>query len=350
MSEFTPQPLYDFCQIPEVGGDDWEYTFAAAQVRALETELLGRNTFVDMINSANYGSAADCLAGSDYAFVPSASDFVDVEKGLLDKRSEVRKLFLQLIGDKDLQELYLAPIDYSNLRLALRRLVTEQSIGTDYCDEGFVPADKFEEVLEQENYIEFPMFLQEAVEKAVLRYYENKDIRQIDYGIDLAADEFATGKSEELGLTFCIELARMLSDLNDIRTLLRLKFRESDDRQAFSGCGYLDKTKLYHALDSGYDALPGLFANTPYFEIVETATAYLTKNNSFLKLEQMCTSHLLNYLKSTNRITAGPQPVIAYLMRKEIEIRTVRMVLVGKKNGLDSKMLLDGLYHIDSER
>lgn len=37
--------------------------------------------------------------------------------------------------------------------------------------------------------------------------------------------------------------------------------------------------------------------------------------------------------------------MIAYLLMKEAEIRTVRMMLVGKKNGLSSKLVLDRLGH-----
>ena len=51
----------------------------------------------------------------------------------------------------------------------------------------------------------------------------------------------------------------------------------------------------------------------------------------------------MGFLKMTAFITSGPQPVIAYLMMKENEIRTVRMVLTGKKNALEAKLILDRL-------
>ncbi len=49
------------------------------------------------------------------------------------------------------------------------------------------------------------------------------------------------------------------------------------------------------------------------------------------------------FLRTTSSLASGPQPVIAYLMMKEAEIRTVRMVLTGKKNNLDAKLLLERL-------
>ena len=71
--------------------------------------------------------------------------------------------------------------------------------------------------------------------------------------------------------------------------------------------------------------------------------AYMTSNNSFLKLEQHCEGHLTGFLKTTSQITAGPQPVIAYLLLKENEIRTVRLILTSKNNALDTKLILDRL-------
>jgi V/A-type H+-transporting ATPase subunit C len=51
----------------------------------------------------------------------------------------------------------------------------------------------------------------------------------------------------------------------------------------------------------------------------------------------------MGFLRSTQSLAAGPQPVIAYLLMKENEIRTVRMLLTCKKNELDAKLILDRL-------
>jgi V/A-type H+-transporting ATPase subunit C len=60
-----------------------------------------------------------------------------------------------------------------------------------------------------------------------------------------------------------------------------------------------------------------------------------------LKVEQQCEEHLIGFLKTTIQVTAGPQPIIAYLLMKENEIRTVKLILTAKKNNLDTKLLLD---------
>jgi V/A-type H+-transporting ATPase subunit C len=55
---------------------------------------------------------------------------------------------------------------------------------------------------------------------------------------------------------------------------------------------------------------------------------------------------MIEFLKTTNSISSGPQPIIAYILLKEIEIRTLRMVLTCKNNDMDSKTILDRLSTI----
>ena len=62
-----------------------------------------------------------------------------------------------------------------------------------------------------------------------------------------------------------------------------------------------------------------------------------------MRLERLCEEHLLGFLRTTRSLAAGPQPVIAYFLMKENEIRTVRMVLTCKNNGLDVRLILDRL-------
>ena len=64
-----------------------------------------------------------------------------------------------------------------------------------------------------------------------------------------------------------------------------------------------------------------------------------SKINFFLVIKE----YLNGYLHTTNQITAGPQPVIAYLLLKENEIRTLRLILTAKKNNLNTKLILDRL-------
>lgn len=342
MSEVNEQATIDFYCYPALGSEDWSYAFAAARVRVLESMMLTRGVLVDIASAATFEDALELLNGSDYA-MSGGTNFSEVEKMLLMRRSEVRNLFAELIEDDALIELLRAREDFANMRLAVRRVVTERPIGGDYSDEGSVAAEEFEEIFEQENYGRFPQYLQDAVEEAVLGYYESKDIRKIDYGIDRVQAQYKLKKAKELGSVFLESFFRIQNDLTNIRTMLRLKLADRDEKSLFLLPGFVGHDRLVHALDIGYEALAPLFFSTPYHDIIEGGVSYLTSENSFLVLEKLCEEYVVGFLRSALLISSGVQPVIAYFLLKEIEIRTVRMLLSGKNNALDAKMLRDRL-------
>jgi len=336
-------PAIDFHRYPPVGSDDWRYGYATARVRCLEATLLSRAALLDMANAPSFAAAQELLAGSDYALAAPVNVFTPIEELLLQRRREVRELFISLMLDEPLVELLWARHDFANMRLAIRRVVTDRPIGTGYSDFGSVPAEQFEEAFRAENYGGFPLYLQEAIEQAVLAYYENRDIRAIDYAIDNYEARYRIRTARELGSVFLLSFFRVRIDLTNIRTLLRLKAADRDERNLFLPGGFIENERLVHGLDLGYEGLPPLFYATPYYEVVEGGVAYFTAEQSFLRLERLCEEYFYGFLRTTRSITAGPQPIIAYLMFKEAEIRMVRMVLTAKMNGMDTRMILDRL-------
>jgi V/A-type H+-transporting ATPase subunit C len=245
--------------------------------------------------------------------------------------------------DKSIVELFRTRDDFANLRLALRRTLTERPLGTDYSNEGNVSPEIFEQVFEEENYELFPDYMQQAVEQAVLAYYQNKDIRQIDYAIDRFQAEYNLKKARRLRSIFLLGLFKIQIDLTNIRTMLRLKFTESEQRNLFIKGGFIELERLTKALETDYAALGSLFFVLPYHRVVESGANYLMSDKSFLTAERQCEEFLNGFLKTTIQITAGPQPIIAFLLMKENEIRTVRLILTAKKNSLDTKLILDRL-------
>ena len=342
MTAVAEQTILDFYTYPPIGGDDWRYAFETARVRALEMQMLGKTTLLDMANAEDFEQAIGLLGSGEYV-LPQGADIAQIEDILRLRRSAIRKLFADLMLDKPVTELFKTRDDFANLRLALRRTLTERPLGTDYSDDGNVPPEQFAEVFEEENYSLFPDYMQQAAEQAILAYYQNKDIRQIDYAIDRAQAEYNLKQARRLESVFLLGFFRIQIDLTNIRTMLRLKFTESDQRNVFLRGGYIEMERLGNAMDTDYETMGSVFFVTPYHRVVETAANYFSSDKSFLKAEQQCEEHLRGFLKTTVQITAGPQPIIAYLLMKENEIRTVRLILTAKKNSLDTKLILDRL-------
>ncbi len=341
MTITSQQTFLDFYTYPSVGTDDWRYVIETAHIRVLETQMLGRTTLLDMANSESIEQAVELLASTEYAVAQGGRDFAEVEDVLRLRRKAVRELFAELMIDKPVVELFRTRDDFANLRLALRRALTERPVGADYSDEGNVAAELFKAVFEEENYGLFPDYMAESAEQAVLAYYKDKDIRRVDYVIDRFQAEYNLKEARRLKSIFLLGLFRIQIDLTNIRTLLRIKFTESEQRGVFLEGGFIGLERLKGGLSVGYEALGSLFFVTPHHRVVETGANYLVSDKSFLALERQCEEYLTGFLKTTIQITVGPQPIIAYLLAKENEIRAVRLILTAKKNSLDRKLILD---------
>ncbi|MCK4751964.1 MAG: V-type ATPase subunit [Planctomycetes bacterium] len=347
MAELIKKDVIDFYTYPPVGSDDWRYAFETAVIRAIETQMLGKATFLDMSNAENFEAAVDSLGASEYASLQGKS-FSELEEILHIRRSDVREQFFDLMIDKEIAELFKSRNDFANLRLVLRRSLTGKALGNDYSKEGNVTVEKLVKVFEAEaeadsDTSELPDYMREASDEAVLAYYQKKDIRQIDYAIDKSQAEYNLRRAKQLRSVFLSGLFRIQIDLTNIRTMLRLKYTESEKRNAFLDGGYIGFERLREGLDSDYETMGQLFFVTPHHRIVDTGANYLVSDKSFLRLEQQCEEYLMGFLKTAIQITAGPQPIVAYLLMKENEIRTVRLILTAKKNGLDTKLILDRL-------
>jgi V/A-type H+-transporting ATPase subunit C len=334
------QPMIDFYRYPPIGGDDWRYAFETAQVRVLELQMLSRATLADMANAASFEQTAELLRPTEYA-LPVGAGIPELEQLLSTRRSALRRQFEDWMHDKAILTLFRARDDFANLRLAIRRTLTKKPIGSDYSKDGNFPPEQFAEVFENENYELLPDYMANATEQAIVAYYQDKDIRRIDYAIDAAEAQYNLHTAEKLGSVFLLGLFRIQTDVTNIRTMLRLKLAESQQREVFLTGGYIETERLLRAGDIGAEAVASPFFVTPYFETVQAGAVYAASEKSFLKIEQQCEQYLDGYLQLTITITAGPQPIIAYLLTKEKEIRMVRLILTAKKNNLNPKLILD---------
>lgn len=335
------ETVFDFLTYPSVGTDDWRYTAQSGQVRVLEMQLLSHAAVHDMANAPDFAAAVASLGGGDYALPQGTPSMSDVEAALREKRRVVRALFAGWMLDEAVVDVFRSRDDFANLRLALRRVLTDRPFGSDYSEDGNVPPDVLAQAFEEENYALLPDYLAEAAEQAILAYYQDKKIPQIDHSLDESEARYRVAKAREIGEVFLLNLFRLQIDLTNIRTVMRLKHLDTEQRHVLLPGGFLDADRLRQAIEAGYESLGQLFFATPYYRVVDAGAGYLSADGSFLKLEQQCEEYLTGYLRSTARITAGPQPIIAFLLLKEQEIRTVRLILTAKKNLLDTKLILD---------
>lgn len=71
------------------------------------------------------------------------------------------------------------------------------------------------------------------------------------------------------------------------------------------------------------------------------------KNTSSLSnFEKYVDDYLMDLIKETNSINYGAEVIFAYLIAKEVEIKNLRLVLVGKVNDLPFEFIKERLREV----
>jgi len=122
----------------------------------------------------------------------------------------------------------------------------------------------------------------------------------------------------------------------DIRIAVRAcKTGKSSDfmKKAMAECDTLDKERLIHAAVSGMDQIMSYLAETKYGDgalaLAESASAF----------ERWCDNQIMETIRPQLYNSFSLGPLVAYVLARENEIKTVRIILTGKRSGLPEEFI-----------
>ena len=104
-------------------------------------------------------------------------------------------------------------------------------------------------------------------------------------------------------------------------------------KKAMAECDTLDKERLIHAAVSGMDQIMGYLAETKYGDgalaLAESASAF----------ERWCDNQIMETIRPQLYNSFSLGPLVAYVLARENEIKTVRIILTGKRSGLPEEFI-----------
>ena len=327
--------------------EDWRYGFAVGTLRVLQTRLLESGRLTDLANSVNVEEMVTRLSGTAYAPGAEATGLLEqIETRLRELRRVAYKLVVSLSQDEALRRFIQGPEDFRNVKILLRRSLIENTPELAMSDLGYIRPELLAEIFEAEKYDTLPEAMAQAIQRAITAYYEDKNPRNIDVALDCGAFVYRRELASELKNDYLLSLCGLLADITNIRSMARLKWLQEDRKllgQVYLPGGSVELARLQTAMANNWEAIPGLFFVTPYAELIEHGLAFLSANDSFLRLEKYCDDYLGEFLRASNQVVAGPEPLVAYIMSIEQEIRSVRLVFSAKQAGMNAENILDRL-------
>ncbi len=327
--------------------EDWRYAFAIGSLRVHQTRLLESSRLNDLANSLSVDEMLSRLVGTAYALSGESGPLSEqIEARLKHLRWAAYDLVIPMCVDESLERFLQGPEDFRNVKILLRGSLVENSPKLELSDLGFISPDQLRQNFEAEKYGFLPPAMAQAIQEAIVDYYDDKNPRNIDLAVDRGAIMYRSTLAGELKNEYLLGLCAMLADLNNIRSLARIKWLEEDTKllsRVFLPGGSVELSRLQTALSGSWETISPLFFATPYAQLVEEGFGALAADDSFLHLERYCDDCLAEYLRATNQVTAGAEPLVGYLLSVEQEIRSIRLIFSAKQAKLSAETIRDRL-------
>ncbi len=337
--------------------DDSAFAFPVARIRVLETKLLDRQRFERMLDAADASEVYRILAETEYAEALAGSEDPNAFERVLG--AEFRRVYEYLgkfVNEKAVLDSLLLRYDFHNLKVASKQhLLGEEPSGDALFEIGTEPVAGLVQgtasVLEGKPYV-MPEMYAEAVREAKAQYDKSLDPQQIDVAIDRRLFEAGTKMARESKSQMLLDLWQAWVDLANFRSSARAAIRERDASflaQVLLPGGTVDQKAFMDIYKPSLDALDDVIAlgnRTRYRNVVSAGLGSFKSTRSFTLFEKLSDNFTLSLLDPSKRISLGLEPVIAYLLAKENEIRNLRIILTGKINRLPAEAIRERLRDV----
>lgn len=323
----------------------YSYGYACGRVNALETKLVDRARLQRMIDAADAAEALRVLAETDYAgALNDVRNPAEFERVLAAELDSVYALLAELSPEEFLVRLFGYRFDFHNLKVLLKARALDQDHSHLLVSRGTLPAEQVKAALSGGD--ELPKPFGPAVAAAEAAYDASGDPQLIDTMLDGALYEVLADEARRRSYQLVHSYMQASIDLTNIRTALRVRRLGKDEtflKQVLLSGGTIEAKRFLALHDQPFELFEDHFSRTPYWRIVTEGVRLLRENAPLAGLEKLTDDYLNDIVKRAKYVPMGPEPLFAYILAKESEIRNIRIILAGKLNGVPAGIIRERL-------
>jgi V/A-type H+/Na+-transporting ATPase subunit C len=316
---------------------DTKYTYALGVIRALEVKLLTEKRFEELLSSSDVEELIASLHDTDYGQFFRNTRGSEAEEALIGYKVSLYNEIEKLIDNSEVMDILRAKYDFHNVKVLLKGKISEEDFADKCSSLGAVQVAKMIEIFKEEKYRELPGYLQQAAQKGIDIYFStDHNTQSLSFTVDAVMAEKMTSYTKNF---FINNYYKLWVDLANIKIILRLIFLEKYNELiefALLPGGSIQKDKILKAKIETPDLLEDFYNGTVFSSLLEW-------KDSFSVLERESEKLLISYLKSVAFESIGVEPVFAYLLLKENELRNLRVILIGKMNGVGEDLIKERL-------
>ena len=315
-----------------------EYTFSSVRIRALESDLVGRERIEQLLETQSGEQLLSALSGSGFS-VPDTERVTDkipssvYEPMLREALSYAYATVLEDIPDATVLNLLRYRYDCHNVKSALKCAVRGLPAEELMIPLGSVPVSEYPEMLRKHDFSLLPKHMAAGAAEAETVYAASSNPQQIDLILDKACYLDLAAVCAKLGSQVLTDYVDAKADLTNATLTLRV-IRMGDSPSAASlldaallPVGKMNRSFFTDAFAEGEEVFLEKFSYSPYYRV---GRAFAEGEQTLSEFERLCDNELMDRLRAIRFIPVGPEVALGYLEGMETAIRNVRILLTAR--------------------
>lgn len=327
-------------------GDHNDYVFASSRVRGIEKNLLSRERLEKMVDSRTPADAMKILYDADYGIEGETVAEGEFEALLSAEMKKTYQFILSIAPDPKEFRAFLYPYDYQNLKTLMKAEFMEMNGAEGLIPIGTLPIGELEAMVKERNFLPMTDRMKHAFSEALDSASRTRDPQIIDLVFDQACYGDMKEAAEKTKSPFVQNYISLLIDTINLKTFVRLKKMGrpwSFFSKVFLKGGRIPEKLFVSNYDEGYEQFSEKLLPYGLDRVLAEGGAALREEGRFTLMEKLCDNRLVEFAKQAKFVSFGIEPLAAYLIVKEYEIRTARIILAGLFQGLSRDKIRERL-------
>lgn len=313
-----------------------QYIYAVARIRTKELSLLNSQSMELLLGSKSYEECLRLLQDKGWG----NSECRTPEEILSVEREKTWDIIEELVKDMSVFDVFLYANDFHNLKAALKESFGNKKLDSIYLSHGKVEIERIKSSVQEHDFSKLPEYMQVCAREAYEILFHTGDGQLCDIIIDQAALKTIYQKAKTSGnevLVLYAELKVACSDINIAVRGNRTKKGIDFYQRALAPCDTIDIGKLTQAALQTQESVQEYLRTTIYDGAVPRL------QNSMADFERWCDDLLIIKIRPQKYNSFTISPLAAYILGRENEIKSVRILLSGKLNEIPENLIRERL-------
>lgn len=318
---------------------------SSVRIRHAEKKLLTKQQLQRLADAKNLEDAIKLLNETSYSSELSKLDRPEnYEQVLSEVLNKTYKEAMEISPDKSLVEILSCKYDYHNLKVLVKENILKEKFDSMYCMLDGNEIEAFRELALKNDEGLSKDF------KECLDFFETtKDPQDIDIFIDKKYFEKVLSLAKDFKLEMITEYFKAMIDFINLRTFIRCRkqnqVKETLEKVLIKG-GDIDTDKILDMFYEDIEILPIKLKAYKIGRVLSKIVEEYKNTNSLNSFEKSMDDYLVEIVRKAKSIHYGAEVIFSFLFAKELEIKNLRLILVGKVNGLSADFIKERLREV----